>query len=104
MFNVIVTWPFQVSLIGFQSLNDKLNILFHLEGYVTHMVGKWHLGYYKWDYTPTYRGFDTFYGSYNGGEDHYTHKVQKILDFRDNKEPVRDMDGKYGTFAFAEVF
>ena len=82
----------------------KQNILFDLEGYVTHMVGKWHLGYNKWDYTPTYRGFDTFYGYYNGAEDHYTHKILKILDFRDNKEPVRDLDGKFGTFAFAEVF
>ncbi len=68
------------------------------------MVGKWHLGYNKWAYTPTYRGFDTFYGFYNGAEDHYSHKILKILDFRDNKEPVRDLDGKYGTFAFAEVF
>ena len=72
-------------------------------GYATHIVGKWHLGYNKWEYTPTYRGFDTFYGYYNGAEDHYSHKVLKILDFRDNKEPVRDLDGTFGTFAFAEV-
>ena len=75
-----------------------------MEGYLTHIIGKWHLGYNKWAYTPTYRGFDTFYGYYNGEADHYTHEVYNITDFRDNEEPVRDMDGTYATLAFAEVF
>lgn len=67
------------------------------------MIGKWHLGYHKWEYTPTYRGFDTFYGFYNGWGDHYSHEIDNILDLRDNKEAVRDLNGTFATFAFSKV-
>ena len=40
------------------TLADQLR---HL-GYATHAIGKWHLGFYKKEYTPIYRGFDTFFG------------------------------------------
>jgi len=35
---------------------------------------RWHLGFCNVNHTPTYRGFDSFYGFYAGAEDYYTHK------------------------------
>ena len=42
-------------------------------GYATHAIGKWHLGYFAKQYTPTGRGFDSFYGYYNENTDYYDH-------------------------------
>ena len=48
--------------LGLTLLPEKLQAL----GYSTHLVGKWHLGFCSWDMTPTFRGFDSFYGMYLG--------------------------------------
>merc|ERR1719277_169600 len=52
-------------------------------GYETHMVGKWHLGFWKEEFTPTFRGFNSFYGFYCRGED----GVSMGYDFRREDSP-----------------
>ena len=81
-------------------------------GYSTHCVGKWDLGMHKWEYTPTYRGFDSFYGYYDAAEDYFNHSTlitrpnqlkQSGLDLRNNTEPVTDKEGVYSTNIFTKA-
>uniref|UniRef100_A0A0N5BGH0 Sulfatase domain-containing protein n=1 Tax=Strongyloides papillosus TaxID=174720 RepID=A0A0N5BGH0_STREA len=55
----------------FRFLPENLNEL----GYKNYLIGKWHLGYCKREYLPTYRGFDYFYGFYGPQEGYYNHSV-----------------------------
>ncbi|XP_078610516.1 arylsulfatase B-like [Branchiostoma floridae x Branchiostoma japonicum] len=77
------------------------------QGYATHMVGKWHLGFCNWNYTPTRRGFDSFYGYYGAEENYYTHSWPgegpvNGIDLRDNEEVVTDKGGQYGPDFFTD--
>ncbi|KAH6939121.1 hypothetical protein HPB50_015775 [Hyalomma asiaticum] len=75
-------------------------------GYETHLVGKWHLGSYKESLTPTCRGFDSFYGFYNGEEGYYSHTLNygnhTGLDFWFNKEPMWSDSGNYSTSLYTK--
>ncbi|CAD1471204.1 unnamed protein product, partial [Heterotrigona itama] len=46
-------------------------------GYATHLVGKWHTGYYSDYHTPVYRGFDTFMGYYTGYITYFNHTIEQ---------------------------
>jgi arylsulfatase A-like enzyme len=41
--------------------------------YKTVMLGKWNQGFYTKEHVPVARGFDKFFGFYDGGESYFTH-------------------------------
>lgn len=59
-------------------------------GYATAICGKWHLGEYKPEYTPTRRGFDQQYGQMFGAIDYFTHKRDAKEDWYRNDKPVSE--------------
>jgi len=76
--------------------------------YSTHMIGKWHLGFCNEAYLPLNRGFDTFYGFYCGGGDHYAHSIPDQVDpvpgydFYDQETIDQSANGTYSSYLFAE--
>ena len=45
----------------------------HQPAYVSRAYGKWHQGFLNRSYTPVGRGFDSFFGFYDGGQSYFTH-------------------------------
>ena len=82
----------------FNTLGDH----FKAAGYHTVMVGKWHLGFESWEYTPVGRGFESYYGYLGGGEDYVTHMSGGYVDLTANKTAVLDANGTYSTELFAD--
>jgi arylsulfatase A-like enzyme len=59
-------------------------------GYTTAITGKWHLGEFQSDYTPTRRGFDHQYGHYFGALDYFTHDRDGKMDWYRNDKPLSE--------------
>ncbi|ALC43486.1 CG7402, partial [Drosophila busckii] len=89
-------------------LTERLMPQFFREaGYATHLIGKWHLGFWRKDQTPTMRGFDHHYGYYNGYIDYYDHTHNMLyknytvgVDFRQDLQRWPKDNGTYATEAF----
>ena len=66
------------------------------------MIGKWHLGFCAWEYTPLYRGFDTFSGFLLGAESYTEHNrsvgSMNGYDLRRGTDIVEDAQGVYSTY------
>ncbi|XP_021345495.1 arylsulfatase I-like, partial [Mizuhopecten yessoensis] len=71
-------------------------------GYATHLIGKWHLGFCNWRYTPTQRGFDSFLGFYTGAQDYYKHTRENGYDFRYNATVYHPPRKQYSTKTYAD--
>lgn len=70
---------------------------------------KWHVGFFQQKYTPTRRGFDSFFGYLGPYIDYFSYTLEAFdrnysrgYDMRRNLEIARDLGGKYVTNLFTD--
>lgn len=59
-------------------------------GYTSAICGKWHLGEFQSEYTPTHRGFDHQYGHMFGAIDYFDHTRDGKTDWYRNDKPLAE--------------
>ena len=80
--------------------------------YQTYAIGKWHVGYANWSMTPTHRGFDSFFGYFQGCQSYYNHSYWSPhypaenggFDFWNNETVAKNVIGNYSTSLYADRF
>lgn len=75
-------------------------------GYMTKLIGKWHVGYYTPQHTPLQRGFDSFLGFYNSHVSYYNYKYSyqnmSGYDMHRGDAPAYGSTDKYVTDFFTD--
>lgn len=73
---------------GLPVTGTSLPALLKKNGYVTGLIGKWHLGF-RPEFGPNAHGFDEFFGFLSGAVDYYTHRRgDGTPDLYENTTPV----------------
>ncbi len=70
--------------------------------YVSHQIGKWHLGLAKQAFTPVGRGFNSSLGYLGGAEDHYHHTASGGVDLWASDHSADGYDGVYSANMYAD--
>lgn len=83
--DVIRPWTLSACLpLSRNTIADSLKT----RGYLTSLIGKWHLGHGTRAMLPSQRGFDYFFGLYGGSADYWTAKRFGEIDLHVNNSPT----------------